>query len=150
MNRIIDRNFGINYQAMAVLSYLEGMEPDFADYENGYKVNFKTVPWYNGRESGFCVSMQEQLYKGNWIHIAVFEHRNSDSICALVWETKTSYWNHPLEDENIFDAAYKGTSKYDVAFSVSPGEIGAMADFVYAQLSKFYKSSKAEGEAHNG
>ena len=125
------------------MCYLSQIEPEFADYENGYyKINLETKPWYNGRERGFVVSMSRKF--GRNIHIAVFEHRNSDDICALKWETEKPYWNHPLEDPNIFEKAYSGKTKWDVAFTVKSGEIGKMADWVYKELKNFYARLKAE------
>lgn len=144
MNKIIDFQFGIKNQAWAVMHMLD-REPDFADYENGnYNVYIKTLPWYNGREAGFVVSMKENGYTGKCVHIAVFEHRNSDEICALRWETDNFYFNHPLEDKNIFDIAYggKNKTKYDLSKTVGYGKCGEMAEWVYEQLASFYKSKK--------
>ena len=144
MNSIIDFNFGVKNQARAVMHMLD-REPDFADYDDGfYRVRIETRPWYNGRECGFVVSMGQHGYSGPYINIAVFEHRNSDNICALRWETDSSYYNHPLEDKNIFDVAYGGENKtkYDTAFSVPYGECGKIADWVYNQLKNFYKTEK--------
>ena len=143
MNKLIDTNFGINRQAAAVLMLLD-REPDFADYDNGfYKVYTQTRPWYNGRENGFVLSMSKSPGSKEVIHIAVFEHRNSDSICALKWSTNNFYWNHPLEDPNIFELSYgPGKGKFDVAYSVEWGNVGKMADWVYEELEIFYNSQK--------
>ena len=143
-NQLIDFTFGINNQALAVMHMLD-RAPDFADYKDGfYQTYIKTVPWYNGRESGFVVSMKEHYYDGKCLHIAVFEHRNSDGLCALRWYTDSFYFNHPLEDKNIFDVAYGGENKtkYDLAFTVNYGECGKMADWVYSQLEEHYKSKQ--------
>lgn len=143
-NTIADFTFGVNNQAIAVLHMLD-REPDFADYNDGfYQVTIRTRPWYNGRESGFVLSMHKD-YKTT-LHIAVFEHRNSDNICALEWTTEHPYCNHPLEDANIFDKAYGGRDKYGVDHSVSYGEAGKMANWVYGRMAQFYgpKNEKAE------
>ena len=140
-NQIVDFTFGIRNQAMAVLHMLD-RAPDFAEYKNGfYDVMIQTKPWYNGREGGAVISMRRP-FDSKCIHISFFEHRNSDNICALKWVTGSFYFNHPLEDKNIFEVAYGGGSKYDTAYSVSYGEAGKMADWVYAQLEKFYKPAK--------
>jgi hypothetical protein len=143
---MIDRKFNINQQALAVLEYLD-REPNFLPYVNGrYSgASFYTKPWYNGRERGVVISMSMDN-GGKTINVAFFEHRNSDSICALRWETKQHYWNHPLEDVNIFGKAYGGGDKWDVAHKVSYGEVSKMADWVYDEIEKFYNAnSKAEG-----
>ena len=144
MDKIVDQSFGINRQARAVMQYLD-REPNFAEYREGqYRVNFVTRPWWNCRESGFVLSMQQSHYSGPWLHIAVYEHRNSDNICALRWETEREYMNHPLEDKNIWDNAYGGAdkTKYDVAYSVGEGEVSQMADWVYSQFEEYYKPNK--------
>jgi hypothetical protein len=139
-NRIIDRSFNIGNQALAVMNYLD-VSSDFLPYENGRYMgaDFNTKPWYNGRERGVVVSMSINFAKT--LHIAFFEHRNSDTICALKWETDRPYFNHPLEDPNIFDIAYGGKekTKWDTSFSVSPGEAGKMAHWIYEQFEKYYQ-----------
>lgn len=151
MNTIADFTFGINHQALAVLHMLN-REPDFADYRDGfYKVQFHTRPWYNGRERGVVISMSKR-YGGKddpVLHIAFFEHRNSDEICALKWQTERHYWNHPVEDPEIFNVAYGGKdkNKFDVAYSVHYGETGKMAQWIYEQFAAFYgpkEEKKAE------
>jgi len=140
---IVDTTFGVGNQALAVLHMLD-REPAFADYsepQHLYQVSFSTRPWYNGRERGICISMTNSYAKNNkYFHIAIFEHRNDYSICALTWETDKPYWNHPLEDKNLFEIAYKGKGKGCFDFSVREGEIGKMADWVYEQLSHYYKN----------
>lgn len=142
-NTIVDFNYGVKNQARSVMQMLD-REPDFADYENGYyMVRITTRPWYNGRECGFVVSMKrDNAQKAKCLHIAVFEHRNSDNICALKWVTDSDYWNHPLEDPNIFDKAYQGKDKYDVAYTVPYGESGKMAQWVYEQMELHYGPKK--------
>lgn len=149
-DHIIDFTFGVGRQARSVMAYLDH-EPHFATYDSFYYVRIETRPWYNGREGGFVLSMQrmakekgEPKYK--WLHIAVFEHRNSDNICALKWITDNGYWNHPLEDQNIFETAYgKGASKYDLAHQVGYGEAGKMAKWVFDEMATFY-GPKANGK----
>lgn len=144
--RIIDRDFGINKQALAVMNYLD-REPDFLDYEKGkgyYGADFQTKPWYNGRERGIVVSMyvynSKQINK--CLHIAFFEHRNSDSICCLRWETVQTYWNHPIENPDIFEEAYNKKTKWDTAFNAQYGEAEKVASWICSEFGKFYIKSK--------
>ena len=141
-NTLVDFTFGIKREALSVLHLLD-REPDFADYDNGfYQIECETKPWYNGRERGFVLSSRHP--RGcRVLHIAVFEHRNSDALCALKWITDNNYWNHPLEDQNIFDKAYHGANKWDVAHSVGWGESGKMANWVYREMKEFYLEEKA-------
>lgn len=140
-----DRTYGVGSQARAVLELLAAITPRFADYHDGYyHALFQTRPWYNGREQGIIISMKGD--DGNALHVAVFEHKNSDRLCALTWETPNLYWNHPLENPKIFDAAYHNKSKHAVAYFVNWGDIGIMADWVYTTFKTFYGQTKKEGE----
>jgi len=148
MQSIGDSTFGVKRQARAVLAYLDDREPDFATYKDGfYDVRFETRPWYNGRERGLVVSMWSPVMaKFGAIHIAVFEHRNSDSICTLFWETDGPYWNGPVADQETLDLAYGKGDKWHVAARFSPGEAGAAAAWIYETFEMFYQR-KAEPTA---
>lgn len=119
--RIGDLTFGLNEQAIKVLKMLSRVDIDL----RGSFID--TSPWYNGRERGFCLSIHNHLIKDDdrAMHIAVFEHRNSDNICCLLWFTKSPYHNRPIADELTLEKAYKGGGKYDVA-----------ATFEYSQYSE--------------
>ena len=146
---LIDPTMGMNNQARAVMAYMDNMVPDFAwDTEalDHYDVRFQTRPWYNGRERGFVISMAADWFgDGTVIHIALFEHRNSDQICTLAWETDSFYYNGIPSDEDTFDLAYHGGAKFDVAASFKPGAVGEAADWIYHTLEEFYTKNKGLG-----
>jgi len=149
MDAIVDTSFGLNSQVLAVAYYMSKMEPNFAEYKDGvYKIRLETKPWYNGRETGFVVSMCAKFFGNKFLHIACFEHRNSDNICLLKWETETAYWNHPLENPELFDLAYGGKdkTKYDVAASFGYGEVGDVANWIYNEMKEFYEETKEKEE----
>ena len=137
INNITDPAFGINNQALAVLHLLADREPDFAEYgDGGYNVLLNTRPWYNGRERGILISMDSIGEMSKILHIAIFEHRNSDDICCLKWETDTMYLNYP--DDNAIDRAYKGQNKHYADASFKYGEIGECANYIYDTLADYY------------
>jgi hypothetical protein len=144
MNGITDTTFGLNHQALSVLHLLSKITPHFAFYNKDmheYEVRFETKPWYNGRECGFMLSMGNGIlgHRGKEIiHIAVFEHRNSDSICCLKWTNDSFYWNSYNGD---FSDAYQGKNKWNVAFSANYGEIGKVAEWIMNTLEVFYSSN---------
>jgi len=146
---IADPTFNIKAQVLAVMQLLAQRGPAFANYNKkygDYRVYFETKPWYNGRERGLVITMGPRLIGGPYLHIAVFEHRNSDQLCTLRWETEHNYWNHPLEDPEIFEKAYHGKTKYDTAASFGCGEIGKCADWVYGEFEDFYLENKKKLE----
>ena len=146
---IANLTFDINPQAMAVGQFLAGMIPDFADYDDvlhRYQVEFETKPWYNGRERGIVITMRPNWPMGPCLHIAFFEHRNTDSICTLKWETDSGYWNHPLEDREIFEKAYQSGDKYDVAASFEYGSVGECSQWIFNEFRKFYNEKRKRRE----
>ena len=97
----------------------------------------ETAPWYNGRERGIVISVCK--YAGDVLRIAIFEHRNSDSICALKWRSPVGM--NPPTIQSDGPLAYPTDNKHaDIAFSVGPGEIGKMADWVTDQIDEEIRS----------
>jgi hypothetical protein len=68
------------------------------------------------------------------LNIAFFEHRNSDSICAVKWEEITM--NSPTINTANFGDVYK--DKYDVSHSVGYGKILEMAEWIEQQMTNFW------------
>jgi len=135
---------GANYQAKAVLAYLtshDGIEESWSDDWKGYKAEPKIARWENCREQGYIVYLRSENFSRQ-INIAFFEHRNSDSICAVKWEQYSI--NSLTIDSADFERIYK--NKWDVSFSVGYGEVVKMADWVYEQLSAFWIAQKEGNE----
>ena len=138
-NYIGDSTLGINQQAKAILDYLATCAPEFAEHDNKfniYKVNFYTHAWYNGRETGFVISMH-RFDKINFknMHIAVFEHRNSDNICAVKWISDKMHLNNPtIEDVPV--ECYP--DKWSVSYEVGYGQVSKMVDWIYETLENHY------------
>lgn len=138
MEAVADMTFGLHHQALAVAQFLAGRAPDFAQWKDGrYEVRCETASWYNGRERGVLFSMSPGV-QYPWIHIAVFEHRNSDEVCAVRWTEDCPRLNPPTIAD-VPDEAYP--NKYSVSHSVSWGHIGEMADWVYRAMEEHYAAS---------
>ena len=118
-------------QAKAVRAYLEmydGVEPSWNKDQLAYEP-VHIAEWHNGRERGFVVMFINP--KREQLNVAFFEHRNSDSICAVAWEQSTM--NPPTIDSADFGGkVYK--SKWDVSYEVGLGEAMKMADWIMQQL----------------
>ncbi len=128
MNSLIDLTLGLNNQAIAVLHFLKDEELSSEDFHTS------TSAWYNCRERGFVLSIKSYRMPTG-LYIAVFEHRNSDEICALKWEAKSGV--NPPTIESDGRLAYHGGDKFNVAFSVGYGEVGKMATWVRDQAEKY-------------
>lgn len=129
---------GACYQARAVLMMLQGiMEDDYAAFEEP-----TVARWENCREQGYvisthCIKAKNQLY------IAFFEHRNSDSICAVKWN-EPYMLNSPTIYTATFGDVYK--DKYDVSFSVGYGEVAKMAEWINTQLKEYNAENLSKKE----
>lgn len=134
---------GANYQAQAVLAFLRGT----GNIEESWNAEFKyydakpeVARWHNCREQGYVVSLRGPRYS-NQINIAWFEHRNSDSICAVEWNA--TYTNPPTINDIPEDAPFY-KSKWDVSHSVSVGKASEMADWINERLHSFWLLEKSK------
>lgn len=127
---------GAKHQARAVLAILQesaDIEPSWDKERKMYIAEPKIGRWENCREQGYIVSLRSKNYSEQ-INIAFFEHRNSDSICAVKWE---QYSVNPLTIDNAeFGEIYK--DKYDVSYETEYGEIVEMAGWIERQLTNFW------------
>jgi len=134
---------GANYQARAVLAYLShysGIDDSWDEEWKKYKATPKIARWENCREQGYIISLRSEDYERQ-LNTIFFEHRNSDSICAVKWEQRSL--NSLTIDNAKFGDIYK--TKYDTSFSVRYGEVIKMADWIWEQLTEFWNVTKKGG-----
>jgi hypothetical protein len=136
---MLNKNYGIGAAALAVQSYIEsrdGIEPSWNKERGRYDAEPRVAPWYNGRERGIVIYMNNHNHTDQ-INIAIYEHRNSDNICALMWRQKT-YINPPCLatlPEDVFK------DKWDVTESWSYYKAVDAASWVVEQLEEFWTES---------
>lgn len=128
---------GANYQAEAVRAFMlhcDGIDSSWCDEKCRYLANPTIARWENCREQGYVISMLAPDISKQ-LNIAFFEHRNSDEICAIVWEQSTT--NAPTIETAEFGNVYK--DKYDVTHSVDYGQVSEMAHWILNQLEVWWK-----------
>lgn len=133
---------GANAQARAVLAYLsdhDGIESSWDEKYLSYRADPLVARWHNCREQGYVVSLRSRN-SGRQLNIAWFEHRNSDEICAWLWEQHTIYSNPPT----IETMEPKRASKWDSDHTVKVGEASDMADWIFAKLTEFWDATANE------
>jgi len=133
---------GANHQARATLMYLqswEGIEESWSTEREQYLAIPEVARWENCREQGYIISLRSQNYQRQ-LNIAFFEHRNSDSICAVLWQQLSI--NALTIDTAQFGSIYK--NKYDVSHSVVHGNACQMAEWIYSQLIAFWITTQKE------
>ena len=129
-------NDGASDQAQAVLAFLRSkhIEASWNKECSCYDAEPKVSRWENCREQGY-VDWFRPNSSLEQINIAFFEHRNSDSICAIKWAQTT------LNAPTIDTMDTKGTvykDKWDTSFSVNYGEVTKMADWIQEQLEEHW------------
>lgn len=126
---------GANYQARATLMFLQrnaNIEESWnAEYKT-YDAEIKVARWENCREQGYVVSLINK--KREQLNIAFFEHRNSDSICAIKWQQESI--NTLTIDNAEFGDVYK--DKYDTSHSVEYGKAYEMAKWIIKELTEHW------------
>ena len=129
---------GANYQARAVLMFLQGssnIESSWNDQYKKYDAEIKVARWENCREQGYIVSLGSKPFGGGeQLNIAFFEHRNSDDICAVKWE-QSNRNTITIENANFGDVY---ATKYDTSHSVGYGKAYEMAEWVKGELEKHW------------
>ena len=133
---------GANYQAKAVLAFLqayEGIEESWNKKTKRYEADIKVARWENCREQGYIVSLNSKKWLRQ-INIIFFEHRNSDSIHAVKWEQRSM--NSITIETAKFDNIYE--NKHDTSFSVVYGKVVEMSDWIWERLVKFWIETKDE------
>lgn len=137
---LVDLQLGLNCQAWAVAHLLNSIEPLI---ENPIII-ISTSPWYNDRERGLVFTVTD-FSAGICQHIAVYEHRNSDCICALKWIERSEM--NPPTLRSSGKLAYHGGNKWDTAKSVQYGCVGEMSKWVSGAMNKFIEDRVAKTEA---
>lgn len=116
---------GANYQARAVLMFLQGLISGSV-----FAKNVSVDRWSNCREQGYIISYKD-------LNIIFFEHRNTDMICAVKW--KQFGGCNPL---NINTANFRDVyeTKWDVSYEVEYGEVYKMASWILNELGNHWKT----------
>lgn len=132
---------GANFQAQAVLALLrynigDGIEASWDDAHKRYMAEPRVVRYDNCREQGYVVYLRSRDYQ-HQINVAFYEHRNSDSICAVVSAERT------LNAPRLGDMTKAMGDKWDVAHSVGVGRVAEMAEWVARQLLDFWAKYSA-------
>lgn len=129
-------NDGANFQAQCVLAYLRGftIEKSWDKDNKYYQAEINVSRWENCREQGYVFMMHNK--KRKQLNIAVFEHRNSDSICAIKWIQNTI--NAPtIENANFNGECYR--DKWDVSREVNYMDILEIGDWIKIQFESHWE-----------
>lgn len=141
---LIQNPDGADFQAQAVLAYVRyrigsGIERSWDAAYHRYSAEPKVTRYDNGREQGYVVYLRSRDYQEQ-INIAFYEHRNSDSIHAVLTNERT--FNAPVKD----DILKVMTDKYDTTQSVSVGDAAALAEWIVEQLNEFWARTDKSAE----
>lgn len=127
-------NDGANWQAQSVLAYLRVTKDNATnktwDKESRkYEASVEVGRYENCREQGYIFSVQ---YRGEQRNYCVYEHRNSDDICVVVFDGVTI--NTPTL-EMVCDAM--GDSKWNYTKAFPCGQIMECGDYILGDITKW-------------
>ena len=101
---MIDTTMNMNAQAYALMHFLSTQEPHTARYQDGkYQIDIRCKPYMNGRERGFVLEMRQGIGQ-DAVCLAFFEHRNSDALCCIRWQS--AQYEHCYTASDIPDSVY--------------------------------------------
>lgn len=133
-------NDGINPQAQAVLALLRNfqIESSWVADRKEYAAEINVNPWYNGRETGYVFSVRHPKTFDN-LNIAVYEHRNTDQICAVKWEQPPTL-NPICTVEHAKFPTGVFVDKWNVDKSVTHGQILEMVTWIQTELTSYWNN----------
>ena len=125
---------GANWQAQSVLAYLRVTKDNAIDKTwnlafRKYDASVEVGRYENCREQGYIFSVQ---YKGEQRNYCVYEHRNSDELCVVVFDGVTI--NTPTNDM-VFKAM--GDSKWNYTKAFPCGQIMECGDYILDDIKKW-------------
>lgn len=127
-------NDGANWQAQSVLAYLRVTKGNAIDKTwnkefHKYDASVEVGRYENCREQGYIFSV---LYKGMQRNYCVYEHRNSDDLCVVVFDAVTI--NTP-PNNMVFEAM--GDSKWNYTKAFPCGQIMECGDYILDDIKKW-------------
>ena len=127
-------NDGANWQAQSVLAYLRVTKSNAVDktWNKEYKLFEAEVHvgrYENCREQGYIFSVRYKCEQRNY---CVYEHRNSDDLCVVVFDAATI--NTP-KAETVFNAMNGDKYNYTKAFPC--GQIMECGDYILDDIKKW-------------
>lgn len=127
-------NDGADWQSQMVLAYVrahanQAVEKSYDENIGEYGINIRVGRYENGREQGYVFTIDTISY-GKYLqkNYAVYEHRNSDTLCVLI-STKRTFVNTPSVDDMWADKS-ENASKYNVDKTFSCGDALACGEFI--------------------
>jgi hypothetical protein len=129
-------NDGANWQAQAVLAFIRAnkesaVDDTWNDEFHEYDASVNVGRYENCREQGYVFSV---LYKGKQRNYCVYEHRNSDELCVIVFDALTL--NTP-KAETVFNAMDGNKNCYTKAFHC--GQIMECGIYIIEDMKVFLK-----------
>ena len=133
-------NDGACWQAQAVLAYVKGNIFRLTDDKyHKTSLNAYVGRYENCREQGYVISikffgMKDDKPVSVQRNYAVYQHRNSDTICVLISNTKTI--DTPGVDDMWKDKG-ENPSKYDYDMGFDWDNISGCGDYIITDMTNF-------------
>lgn len=144
-NKIFDPTFGVCYKALAIAHYLNN-DVIYIPKELEYTVILNSSPFYNGRESGICISIKSITSDKEQMNIVFGEQRRSDYIFLDIFFKDTI--NCPsLQDFTEEDYNKRETFQYDKIHIVASKIEHKIKSYINALLDELKMAEKKKKES---
>lgn len=126
---------GANWQAKLVMIYLQYRTQEVLDvvWDKEKRKSDATIyvgRYENCREQGYVFTLN---YNCKQRHYAVYEHRNSDTLCVLISNVPSIFGNTPDVDIMWADKP-KDATKYDYDAGFACGDYEKCVDFIVENM----------------
>lgn len=124
---------GADSQSRAVIQFVNPhIEDSWDDARKMYRSIIEVGRWENCREQGYILSMVDK-YNVQY-NIIVFQHRNSDNICAIDWVQNSM---NSISIDTIKDGVFEDKFK-SIKHEEHYGEVLPMAQWINNQFNEFW------------
>jgi len=144
---LINNPRAVETAILSLLGVHDGIEASWCNERTCYLAKPKYADYWNGRETGYVI-MLNNLYMDapfQQLNIAFFEHRNSDSLCGLVWEGITI--NPPTIEDVTANKPEYATDKYATDVTFAHNKLVEFAAWIHAQMENWWETKLEESKS---
>ena len=133
---------GANWQAKAVLAYMQAIDVFdnlgiYNEMWHEYNATIFVGRYENCREQGYVFSVKYEFEQRNYV---VYEHRNTDRLCVIVFDKNT------INTPNLDEVLVNMKDKWDYTQSFEFGKIVECGDWIREDMRKFVTEVKEKNE----
>ena len=147
---LINNPRAVETAILSLLGVHDGIEASWCDERKRYLAEPKYADYWNGREAGYAITLDNLFMRDRasllQLNIVFFEHRNSDNLCALLWESGVTINPPTIEDVTANKPEY-AEDKYATDVTFAYNELVEFADWIHAQMENWWETKLEESKS---